>query len=53
MAGRCGREANARRLALFHIPPPNERREEEFRSDATREYGGEVTIGTDLAEIEL
>ena len=53
MAGRCGREANARRLALFHIPPPNERREEEFRSDATQEYGGEVTIGTDLAEIEL
>jgi ribonuclease BN (tRNA processing enzyme) len=32
MAGRAGREANAKQLTLFHIPPPNERRENEFRN---------------------
>lgn len=53
MAGRSGREARAKRLALFHIPPPNEHREEEFRGDATQEYGREVLIGTDLAQIEI
>ena len=53
MAGRCGREANAKRLVLFHIPPPNEPREEEFRRDASQEYGREVMIGTDLAKIEI
>jgi ribonuclease BN (tRNA processing enzyme) len=53
MAGRSGREADAKRLALFHIPPPNEHREEEFRSQASQEYGGDVMIATDLAQIEL
>ena len=51
MAGRSGREAKAMRLALFHIPPPNEHREEEFRKQASEEYGGEVTVGTDMAKI--
>jgi len=53
MAGRSGKEANAQRLALFHIPPPNEHREEEFRKQASEAYGREVTIGTDLATIEV
>jgi ribonuclease Z len=53
MAGRSGKEANARRLALFHIPPPNEHREAEFRKQASGAYGSEVMIGTDLATIEV
>ena len=51
MAGIVGKETKAKRLALFHIPPPNDRRESEFRSEAGDEYGRDVTIGTDLAEI--
>ena len=53
MAGRSGKEADAKRLALFHIPPPNEHREPEFRTQASEAYGREVTIGTDLATIEV
>ena len=53
MAGRSGKEANAEHLALFHIPPPNEHREDEFREQASEAYGGPVTIGTDLATIEV
>ena len=53
MAGRSGKEANARRLALFHIPPPNEHREVEFHKQASEAYGREVVVGTDLATIEI
>jgi ribonuclease BN (tRNA processing enzyme) len=53
MAGKSGREAKAKRLALFHIPPPNDHREEEFLREATQEYGREVTLATDLARIEF
>jgi len=53
MAGQVGREAHAKRLALFHIPPPNEHRESEFHNEAMGEYGNEVQIGTDLATIEF
>lgn len=53
MAGRAGREAGAKRLALFHIPPPNEYREDEFRKEAVDEYGREIIVGTDLATIEF
>jgi len=53
MAGKSGREAKAKRLALFHIPPPNDHREEEFLREATQEYGSEVTLATDLARIEF
>lgn len=53
MAGRAGREAHAKQLVLFHIPPPNEQREDEFRNQAMSEYGNEVILGTDLATIEL
>jgi ribonuclease BN (tRNA processing enzyme) len=52
MAGRAGRESHAKQLALFHIPPPNEYREEEFRSDAAKAFGKDVVIGTDMATIE-
>ena len=53
MAGRTGKEANAKRLALFHIPPPNEHREADFREQASGAYGKEATIGTDLAIIQV
>jgi ribonuclease Z len=53
MAGRSGRESKAKKLALFHIPPPNEHREEEFLKDATQEYGSNVLIASDLATIEI
>jgi ribonuclease BN (tRNA processing enzyme) len=53
MAGRTGREAKAKQLALFHIPPPNDHREDEFFREATQEYGNEVTLATDLATIEI
>lgn len=53
MAGRAAREANAKRLVLFHIPPPNDRREKEFHSDAKLAFGREVTIGEDMAVFKL
>lgn len=53
MAGRVGKEANAKRLALFHIPPPNEHRESEFIKEANDGYGSKVMMGTDLATIEF
>jgi len=53
MAGRVGREAKARKLALFHIPPPNDWREKEFYSEAKLEFGNEVTIGEDMTVFEL
>jgi ribonuclease BN (tRNA processing enzyme) len=53
MAGRSGREAKSKHLALFHIPPPNDHREDEFLREATQEYGSEVTLATDLATIEI
>ena len=53
MAGRAANESHAKQLALFHIPPPNEHREREYRSDATKAYGTEIIIGTDLATIEF
>jgi ribonuclease BN (tRNA processing enzyme) len=53
MAGRAAREAGAKRLVLFHIPPPNDHREDEFQQDATQEYGREVVLGTDLLSMEF
>jgi ribonuclease BN (tRNA processing enzyme) len=53
MAGTSGRESKAKKLALFHIPPPNEHREEEFREDAAHEYGSNVLIASDLTTIEV
>ncbi len=53
MAGLAGKEARAKQLALFHIPPPNEHRENEFHKEATDEFGSEVIVGKDLATIEF
>jgi ribonuclease BN (tRNA processing enzyme) len=53
MAGRAGREAEVKRLVLFHIPPPNENRENEFRNEGVDEYGREIIVGTDMATIEF
>ena len=53
MAGQVGKQAHAKRLTLFHIPPPNENRESDFHDEAIREYGSEVQLGTDLATIEF
>ncbi len=53
MAGRAAREAHAKQLVLFHIPPPNEQREDEFRNQAMSEYGNEILLGTDLATIQV
>jgi len=53
MAGQAGKEAHAKRLVLFHIPPPNDHMESEFNGQASAAYGGEVQIGTDLATIEF
>jgi ribonuclease BN (tRNA processing enzyme) len=53
MAGKAAKEASAKRLALFHIPPPNDRREKEFYSDAKLEFGDEVTVGEDMVMFDL
>lgn len=53
MAGQAAREAQAKRLALFHIPPPNEHREDEFREQASVAYGHEIAIGADLTTLQF
>ena len=53
MAGKTGKEARAKRLVLFHIPPPNEHRETEFQEEATEAYGSDVTLGTDLLSMQF
>jgi ribonuclease BN (tRNA processing enzyme) len=53
MAGRAAKEAEVKQLVLFHIPPPNDNREEEFRTEATQAYRRRVTIGTDFASFNF
>ena len=53
VAGQVGREARAKRLLLFHIPPPNEAREDEFNSQAAATYGERPTICLDMEQIEI
>jgi ribonuclease BN (tRNA processing enzyme) len=53
VAGQVAREATAKRLVLFHIPPPNDRREPEFQSQATQVFGSEVTVATDMQRFEF
>ena len=53
MAGRAGKDAEAKELILFHIPPPYEHRETEYMSEASAEYGKSVSIGTDLLSVEF
>jgi ribonuclease Z len=52
-AGQVAKEAGAKRLVLFHLPPPNEIRENEFTSQATTAYGGIPIMGTDMAQFEF
>jgi len=52
-AGITAREAEAKKLVLFHIPPPNDHREQEFQNEASSAYGGDVEIGHDLASFEF
>jgi ribonuclease Z len=53
VAGQVAREAAAKRLVLFHIPPPNGSREHEFHAQATQVYGDKVTLATDMARFEF
>ena len=53
VAGRVGREAAAKRLILFHIPPPNEHREDEFREQAAQAFGSSVTVANDMDRFEF
>mgnify|MGYP001036730781 CR=1 FL=1 len=53
MAGRAGKESGAKRLVLFHIPPPNEERDHDFRAEAKEEYRKDVVVGQDLTSIEF
>jgi ribonuclease BN (tRNA processing enzyme) len=53
IAGQVAREADAKRLVLFHVPPPNENREKEFTLQAETAFGGRCIISTDMAEFEI
>jgi ribonuclease Z len=53
MAGGVGKEAHAKRLVLFHKPPPNEHKENEFHNEAMDAYGDELQIGTHLTTIKF
>jgi len=53
MAGQAAKEANAEKLVLFHIPPPNEHREKEFSEEAQQGYGSQVILGKDMTTIEM
>lgn len=53
MAGKAGKMAEAKQLALFHIPPPNDHREDEFHREAVEAYGDEVIISTDLLSLQI
>ncbi|HYW01305.1 MAG TPA: MBL fold metallo-hydrolase [Candidatus Acidoferrum sp.] len=52
-AGLTAREAEAKKLVLFHIPPPNDHREQEFQNEASSAYGGNVEIGHDLTSFKF
>jgi len=53
VAGQVGREAAAKRLVLFHIPPPNEHREHEFSEQAAQAFGSSVTVANDMGHFEF
>jgi ribonuclease Z len=53
VAGEVAHEAAAKRLVLFHIPPPNDSREHDFQVQATQAYGDKVTLATDMAQFEF
>ena len=53
IAGKVGREAAAKRLVLFHVPPPNDHREHEFCEQATKTFGSSVTVANDMEHVEF
>jgi len=53
VAGQVGREAGAKRLVLFHIPPPNERREHEFSEQSAQAFGSNVTVANDMDHFDF
>lgn len=53
VAGQVGHEANAKQLVLFHVPPPNDHREEEFREQASKSFGNKVTVANDMDHFEF
>jgi len=53
VAGQVGRESAADRLILFHIPPPNEQREREFRDQASLAFDKSVTVANDMDDLEF
>jgi ribonuclease BN (tRNA processing enzyme) len=52
-AGQVAREAGAKRLVLFHVPPPNEAREREFSAEASTAYGGGTILCLDMEQFEF
>lgn len=52
-AGQVAKESGAKRLVLFHVPPPNECRELEVASQAKAAYGEVPVVGTDLAQFKF
>jgi len=53
VAGQVGREASAKQLVLFHVPPPNDHREGELREQASKAFGNEVTVANDMDHFEF
>jgi ribonuclease Z len=53
VAGQVGREAAAKRLVLFHIPPPNEHREYDFLEQSAQAFGSNVTLANDMDHFEF
>lgn len=53
IAGQVGNEASAKQLILFHIPPPNDHRENEFCEQASKTFGSKVTVAKDMDHIEF
>lgn len=52
-AGLTARNAKAKKLVLFHIPPPNDHAEEQLRNEASVAYGREATIAYDMMSLEF
>ncbi len=52
-AGTVAQIAEVNKLVLFHIPPPNEHREEQFLSEARSTFDGEVVVAGDLMSFDI
>jgi len=53
VAGQVGREANAKQLVLFHVPPPNDHRERELCEQASNSFGNRATVANDMDHFEF